>query len=450
MKFLYYLIFLFIFFKKNDLAAGNITLNERKPFPVSLTDESVSNLLEKAQVFIDKGEYDKSTIYLNTIAKRYKGNNIEIETRVLGALARNYLHIGLERKALIYWNDALGLIKGLPNEKYFAAIFQNDMAKAFLKIKKPEKARECLEKALTAYPLPQTYQKLSKLAIDTKSNYELAKYYLDSGLKLIQNKYRSDSYTMKVNNNPEGNLAYAMILEGYAYYYLKNGDLKTSLRKYTEALHLTRILERKNLRTRIIKKIGYLHLTLGKVKESNNFMADSVALNDSLNVKKSKILDIEFEDVNKTDYGKKDNNGVYLTIISFVLIIVILTTYIVFKYYKWQRRRKSLKKKNAALRARLNKNFDSLIKLAKTGDSSFLAKFKQVYPILYAKLDSREKALTDSEIILCAMIWLKFSTKEIAQYTFVQHKTVQIKKYRLRKKLSLSKNTDLYKWICEL
>lgn len=42
------------------------------------------------------------------------------------------------------------------------------------------------------------------------------------------------------------------------------------------------------------------------------------------------------------------------------------------------------------------------------------------------------------------MIWLGFSSKEIAQYTFVEHRSVQNKKNRLRKKLNISSDVDLY------
>jgi DNA-binding CsgD family transcriptional regulator len=42
------------------------------------------------------------------------------------------------------------------------------------------------------------------------------------------------------------------------------------------------------------------------------------------------------------------------------------------------------------------------------------------------------------------MLKLRFSSKEIANYTFVQHKSVQQKKYRIRKRLNIPAETDIY------
>ncbi len=52
--------------------------------------------------------------------------------------------------------------------------------------------------------------------------------------------------------------------------------------------------------------------------------------------------------------------------------------------------------------------------------------------------------LSKSDLTFCAMIWLGFSSKQIAQYTFVEHRSVQNKKNRLRKKLNISSDVDLY------
>jgi DNA-binding CsgD family transcriptional regulator len=42
------------------------------------------------------------------------------------------------------------------------------------------------------------------------------------------------------------------------------------------------------------------------------------------------------------------------------------------------------------------------------------------------------------------MLKLHFSSKEIADYTFVQHRSVQQKKYRIRKRLNIPGEEDIY------
>jgi DNA-binding CsgD family transcriptional regulator len=58
--------------------------------------------------------------------------------------------------------------------------------------------------------------------------------------------------------------------------------------------------------------------------------------------------------------------------------------------------------------------------------------------------------LTKTEFILFALIFLNFTTKDIAKYTFVEHRTVQTRKNRLRRKLNLPAGTNLENYIHSL
>jgi DNA-binding CsgD family transcriptional regulator len=88
--------------------------------------------------------------------------------------------------------------------------------------------------------------------------------------------------------------------------------------------------------------------------------------------------------------------------------------------------------------------FDELVVLAKQNDSTFLTKFQELYPGFIDRLLEINPNLVSSELAFCAMIKLNFTSKEIANYTFIQHKSVQQKKHRLRKKLDVPTNQDLY------
>ena len=81
--------------------------------------------------------------------------------------------------------------------------------------------------------------------------------------------------------------------------------------------------------------------------------------------------------------------------------------------------------------------FEELVVLAKQNDSTFLTRFqKEVYPKFIDNLLKIDPGLVSSELAFCAMIKLNFSSKEIANYTFIQHKSVQ------------QKNTDSEKTKC--
>lgn len=55
-----------------------------------------------------------------------------------------------------------------------------------------------------------------------------------------------------------------------------------------------------------------------------------------------------------------------------------------------------------------------------------------------------------TELEFCAMAFLNFSTKNIAEYTYVTIRAVQIRKNRLRKKFEIPSAEDFNNWMREL
>lgn len=93
---------------------------------------------------------------------------------------------------------------------------------------------------------------------------------------------------------------------------------------------------------------------------------------------------------------------------------------------------------------------EEIIRLAKENSPRLLSKFKSAYPDFFEKLATINANLQNSEIIFCIYLKLRLSTKEIAIYTFVTPKAIQNRKNRLRKKLGISSDTDIYKWFDNL
>jgi hypothetical protein len=67
----------------------------------------------------------------------------------------------------------------------------------------------------------------------------------------------------------------------------------------------------------------------------------------------------------------------------------------------------------------------------------FSAHFNEINNDFLKKLKSRFPALTNTDLKVCAYLQLKLSTKEIAQLMAISVRGVEIKRYRLRKKLNL-------------
>lgn len=77
----------------------------------------------------------------------------------------------------------------------------------------------------------------------------------------------------------------------------------------------------------------------------------------------------------------------------------------------------------------------------------FETHFSQVYEDFYARLAQKHPELTPGERKLCAMLRLKLSTKEIAALTLQNPQSIDIARYRIRKKLKLSTEINLVSYL---
>ena len=151
--------------------------------------------------------------------------------------------------------------------------------------------------------------------------------------------------------------------------------------------------------------------------------------------------------------------GVFI-IIVFLLVIAYMV-YIILESFK---RRINLTKENLTkneeilqkdceiieLKRKVSYTHQELVEMAKKDDALFISVFKELYPAFYHKLLVVQPDLTGLELKICFYLKLNFSTKEIADYTFVTVKAIQNRKNRLRKRLFLSEKADLYEFIHSL
>jgi len=91
-----------------------------------------------------------------------------------------------------------------------------------------------------------------------------------------------------------------------------------------------------------------------------------------------------------------------------------------------------------------------LIALAMVNDARFLIKFKELHPLFTQKLVERAPGLTTSDLIVCAHMRLGFYTKEIARYTKSTVRSIEQRKYRIRKKLDIPNTENINIWMMNL
>jgi len=78
---------------------------------------------------------------------------------------------------------------------------------------------------------------------------------------------------------------------------------------------------------------------------------------------------------------------------------------------------------------------------------NFMLHFDKVHPSFFKKLKERCGDLTENNLHLCAYFRIGMSSKQIAQILNVSFDTVRSNRYRLRKKLGLEENDNLYDFL---
>lgn len=146
---------------------------------------------------------------------------------------------------------------------------------------------------------------------------------------------------------------------------------------------------------------------------------------------------------------EEKNYTVYVGIASAIMLLISLG--IILRLYI---RNRLLEKQEKADEAYLETNqpaktqdidaYKRLAELARTDDHAFIIAFHDQFPGFYEKLLEINPKLVESEIKFCAFLKLKLSTKEIAQIQNIEPATVKNKKNRIRKRLNIPADAELY------
>ncbi|RKS97586.1 hypothetical protein [Chryseobacterium defluvii] len=262
----------------------------------------------------------------------------------------------------------------------------------------------------------------------------------------------------------------------YIYFYINKGWIENKKKNYTKSIEYfnqsIQLIHEYRVFSQELKDIYYgmseAYLGLDDYKNQALYLSKVKNITDSISIVEKKILDNTISAQNK-DLSKTKNNEVYTYIIIAVLIIIVAC--IIYIYFAASQKRKGKAIKNDVLPVVEEKDLFAdettqlakekqpekdvqlireLIKLVQSKDKSFHLKFSEAFPEFDQKLLQINPALTHSDLEYCALMKLKFETKEIAQYKNVTINSVESKKYRLRKKLNIPTNIDIYTWMLKI
>lgn len=286
------------------------------------------------------------------------------------------------------------------------------------------------------------YDNLGQLYVN-KHDFSNAQRYLDKAIALVE-KYQIPVLfnTMQLFGNLE----------------LAKGNYKQAAVFYEKSLANKRKIGIRNGIKNSYRQLAdcYREGNLDKAKADEYEMAFS-RLNDSLERENRQVVDQVLNQILKLkdeESATKVSKSVRISII----ILIVFSIAVAFFVWRVRHNRKLLGQKEEALQEtetinrelteQIGENkFNNLIDLAKSNNPEFLTLFAELYPQFIQSLKTLDPNIRTTELEFCAMAFLNFSTKNIAEYTFVTVRAVQVRKNRLRKKLEIPSDADFNTWM---
>lgn len=297
-----------------------------------------------------------------------------------------------------------------------------------------------------------------------RSNYYIS-LYADKGL-LYKNLERYDEAAEQLDKsleyiqNSNSSLLF-YILQVYGDLELARGDTMKAIAYYKEAID-------HSLNVNISHKTMYLHKRISElliydeltVDEAKYHLKQYNAINDSLKRHNMMVSDLILSEIVKEkDEVSSSRVKVYIYIVVGLISLTILLG--IFLIIKNRMHKKKIIKKNLQIDSTTEKIgllkeelentiFQDIIELAKSNSPEFLSLFSKGYPEFVAAMKELDPSIRSTELYFSALAYLNFSTKDIANYTFVTNRAVQVRKNRMRKKYDIPSEVDFNEWFRSL
>ena len=404
----------------------------------------ILSLINVANGLWNKGDNKSSIKILNKLEKDvFLKEDDKLYLRVLQELGQAYLNLKLYDIALDYHHKVEKLAKNNPDLKleekktmltysYGSIAFIHEQNKAI---------DSSFYYNFKAIKLNKSLLLLSNIAnLHGKNNrIDSMKYYLNEA-KIESERKKYPLLQVTVFNRTNG--IYLLKKKRYdeAEIYLK------------EALTMSKKIKRYNAIFTSYKALIDFYEETNNNTKGKYYLTELNRFTDSTETIRANYANFAVEEMLKKKEGEiKQANTNSFRFFLIVCLAIFICLVIVYFYLKSKKTLKSklneLENKeleNIKLRETNDQTYIDLIDAAKKNDNSFMILFEKKYHTFYENLIAKHPNLTKTELVLCALIRLNLSSKEIADYTYVQHKTVQTQKNRLRKKLNIPSDTNLY------
>lgn len=403
-------------------------------------------------------DYEKATMYNAKsfeIAQKIGNDSLLLHlTFEKGVL---YGNLGMHEKAIQMLEDCLKKtekIKNFKRRKLFTGDVYNFIF-VLLRERKPPPSNEILLnnsiKAMNEYEqaldicINPGYTNVGVCYINLKQ-YDSATYYLKKAVKFF-----------KLRNIITCELEYSDLAGVYGVM----GKYEEAL-KYTDSSN-TICLRDPNKNYNLISENFRMNKEIYQIKKDKDeelkYRNLELTYRDSFNMQQKKqIKGSASYLITETEIKNEELNNTNKMIVIGATMIIIIAILVRIIYRRRNRKlqkqsRKDLQIKTTEiqqLKQKVSASYDELIEMAKKDNPLFVSFFKELYPEFYKKLKEIQPELTIVEQKVCFYLKLKFTTKQIADYSCVSIKAIQNRKNRLRKRLYIDDKKDIYDWIDDL
>lgn len=401
------------------------------------------------QVIVYLGNYEKSLEYLQLAElEEYTAKDVTLKSEISRVKGQVYSYLGLKNASFREFQRAHDYAIRIKDEKErirFISLSYENMGLAYSLIKNdPDSSFYYMQKNLALLAdtdEDNTFRNKINLYTMFGNYYRNSEQY-DSAT-VWYNKAQS---LIKKYNYPYS----SWLLVHWGNLHLMKGDVDAALSCLMKGLESAINTNLKTELPTFYQKIAAIYTDEG-VEDSARYYKDKyMEISDELTLSKNeateKAMQILMDEEHR--YVRKNLRQTVIVTVAFIIIYFIVTYRIWTRWRRKKRRMLAAKEKEVSeLKCKLGDSFEEVIKLAKENDSTFLSRFTMVYPEFTKNLLNAHPHLIESELWLCAMVFLNFSSKEIAQYAFITHRSVQTRKSRLRKKLGISPDVELYHYI---
>lgn len=396
------------------------------------------------------GEFKKAIEYLNYAEEKSKKINDDFLTgKINQEYSQVYNRMNLPKMALDYnlkaMKSALRLKKDNQDCRFFLRYVYSTRAVYFNGIERSDSSLVYLHKAMKIDPNPLDVAHIASHYTKYNWNLDSANYYFKKTFDLLETKrFKQNKYQRAVALNDYG--IFMQIQK-------KNNE---AIAAFTKSVELAKEINRPQLVLNNYKLLASVYKELKEADKEVEYLDKATSIKDSIDTDQSKAITLAFNKISKKEEEKQKTK--FQTALWFGRILIVFVFLLFFYFYlQFKRKKKRLiesktiilqqEEEAKILKRKLSENHEQVIQVAKKNSAGFLALFQETYPEVCQQLLKINPHLSLSDLSFSAMIFLGFSSKEIAQYSSMEHRSVQTKKYRLRKKLNLEAETDLYQFI---